>query len=80
MTEFYFLTKPQCSLCEQALLLLHSLQLEQPIELQIVDISTDQALLDEYAWHIPVLIRAADDVELRWPFTATEAEEFIINE
>lgn len=68
MTEFYLLTKAQCPLCEQALTQLQQLLLARPIRLHQVDIATDEQLCREYAWLVPVLIRAADDAELRWPF------------
>ena len=34
--------------------------------LELVDISTDETLLESYGEFIPVLL--FDDVELRWPF------------
>lgn len=68
MTDFYLLTKPDCALCMEALKLIHETDLDEPIELHMVDISTQPELLDEYAWLVPVLVRAADDAELRWPF------------
>tara|TARA_B100000700_G_scaffold259347_1_gene294111 strand:+ start:2169 stop:2399 length:231 start_codon:yes stop_codon:yes gene_type:complete len=72
----YLLTKPHCPLCKEALLLLNQLDLDEPIELGVVDISTDEALQKEYGWLVPVLIDA-DDNELRWPFDAQKAKEFI---
>lgn len=76
MTKFYLLGKTQCPLCDEALALLQQLQLPQPIILDQVDISSDEALWREYAWLVPVLIRAADDAELRWPF-ADQLMEFL---
>ncbi|CAB0149965.1 hypothetical protein PSI9734_00536 [Pseudidiomarina piscicola] len=66
--EFYLLTKPNCPLCDQALVQLHQLDLDEPIRLHWVDISQQPELLDEYALLVPVLVREADDAELRWPF------------
>ena len=77
MTEFYLLSKPNCPLCDEALLMLNQLPLAEPLRLHWVDISQQPELLEEYAWLIPVLIRAADDAELRWPFNATNLMEFI---
>ena len=77
MLEFHLFTKANCPLCTEALLLLHSLPLEQPIELRVVDIASEPELQAEYGWLVPVLYRALDDEELRWPFTAAEAEEFV---
>lgn len=68
MTEFYLLTKAQCPLCDQALVQLSQLPLDQLVTLHKVDIASDEQLWNEYAWIVPVLVRAADDAELRWPF------------
>ena len=68
MSDFYLLSKPNCGLCQQALLQVHQQPLGQPVTLAMVDISDDPALLEEYANLVPVLIRAKDDAELRWPF------------
>lgn len=68
MSDFYLLTKPNCPLCDKAMAQLHGLALEQPIRLHWVDITQQAELLDEYALLVPVLVRAKDDAELRWPF------------
>ncbi|MGQ4275900.1 glutaredoxin family protein [Pseudidiomarina sp. E22-M8] len=67
-TDFYLLSKPNCSLCIEALTQLHQLPLEEPIRLHWVDISEQPDLYEEYALLVPVLVREADDAELRWPF------------
>lgn len=67
-TDFYLLTKPHCPLCNEALAQLHRLELEEPLRLHWVDISAQPELLEEYALLVPVLVREADDAELRWPF------------
>ena len=68
LTEFYLLTKTHCPLCDQALAQISELPLEQPVTIHQVDIASDEQLSSEYAWLVPVLVRAADDTELRWPF------------
>lgn len=67
MPIFYLLSAPHCQLCTQALL---QIQQEAAIQIQLntVDITADKALFDEYQHLIPVLVRASDDAELRWPF------------
>lgn len=77
MSEFYLLTAARCDLCTEALQLLHSLDLEEPIRLHVVDIDQQPDLQQEYAWLIPVLIHADNDQELRWPFNAQQAQQFI---
>jgi hypothetical protein len=76
LTEFYLLTKAQCPLCDHALAQLQQLPLQRAIRLHQVDIATDEQLCREYAWLVPVLVRAADDAELRWPF-GDELMEFL---
>ncbi|WP_258240340.1 glutaredoxin family protein [Pseudidiomarina homiensis] len=76
MSDFYLLTKPQCPLCDKALAELHGLTLEQPIRLHWVDITQQPELQDEYALLVPVLVRAKDDAELRWPFN-NQLMEFV---
>ncbi|RUO81299.1 thioredoxin family protein [Idiomarina tyrosinivorans] len=76
MQDFYLLTKQQCPLCTEALKLINQQPLEEPIRLHVVDIAEQPELQEEYAWLVPVLVRASDDSELRWPF-AEQLGEFL---
>ena len=60
------LSTDHCSLCEQALDLLLSMQEIAGVELMVVDIATDEELMARYADSIPVL-RAVDE-EIAAPF------------
>ncbi len=55
-----------CSLCDDALDLILDSKVLAGWSLELVDISTDETLLESYGEFIPVLL--FDDVELRWPF------------
>lgn len=77
MPEFYLLTRHPCSLCQQALVMIHQCELEEPISLHLVDIDEQQELFNEYAWLVPVLIRQTDDAELKWPFNQQTLLEFL---
>lgn len=77
MPEFYLLTKDHCPLCIQAIQVIHAQSLEDPIRLHLVDIAENPELLDEYGLLVPVLIRARDDAEMKWPFDATKLKEFL---
>jgi hypothetical protein len=70
-----------CHLCEQAEALLMALPLAEPLPIEAVDISDDDALLARYGLRIPVLQRVQGAVvqELDWPFTAEQALAFIYN-
>lgn len=50
-----FYTKPGCHLCEQAEELLESLAAECPLDLEVIDITTDIDIFDRYRYEIPVI-------------------------
>lgn len=77
MSEFYLLTTERCELCTQALQILHELPLDEPIRLHVVALEQQPELLDEYRWLVPVLVNGTTDQELRWPFDAQQAQNFI---
>jgi len=64
-----------CHLCEQAQLVIESMQLEK--QLTIIDIAVDDHLLSRYGTHIPVLVREDSTVELNWPFGEKEITQFL---
>jgi hypothetical protein len=68
-----------CHLCEQAEALLMALPLSEPVQIEAVDISEDEALLVRYGLRIPVLQRERDGVlqELDWPFSSEQVLAFI---
>ena len=82
MAERHFLlyATSACHLCEQAEALLQTLELSEPVILDIVDISEDGALVQRYGTRIPVLARVAEGkitAELGWPFDAAQAQAFL---
>ncbi|RUO22395.1 thioredoxin family protein [Aliidiomarina iranensis] len=77
MPEFYLLMKEHCPLCTQAIQLIYAQKLDEPIQLNVVDIASDPALVQEYATLVPVLVRAADDAEMKWPFAEIKLQEFL---
>jgi len=76
MREFFLLTRDDCPLCTEAFALINEIS-AQAIRLHLVDIEQQPDLLEEYGWLIPVLIRAQDDQELKWPFTPSQVQEFL---
>ncbi|WP_445002783.1 glutaredoxin family protein [Exiguobacterium alkaliphilum] len=48
--------RDNCSLCEEALVMLEWLREDYPFELEQIDITTDEALEAKYLFEIPVVI------------------------
>jgi len=48
-------SKPDCHLCDDALLELEHIARRTPFDIEVVDITTDAALLKKYGERIPVL-------------------------
>lgn len=69
-----------CHLCEQAeamfnYMLEHEKEIDKQFTLQLVEISTQQALIEEYGIRIPVL--KCGKSELDWPFEYEELIDWI---
>ena len=83
-----FYTTLGCHLCEDALLLLHEANLAHPFELNSVEISEDDQLLERYGIRIPVVAKRVDAKrvdgikrnsaeELSWPFDKHQLSQFL---
>ena len=66
-----------CHLCEQAATLLSSAQSAANIAWTEIDIAEDEALLQRYGILIPVIQREDNGLELRWPFTAADLQDWL---
>ena len=55
-----------CSFCDDALDLILDSKILAGFSLELVDISTNDALIESYGDSIPVVL--CGDIELRWPF------------
>ena len=55
-----------CSFCDDALDLILDSKILAGCSLELVDISTNDALIESYGDSIPVVL--CGDIELRWPF------------
>ena len=64
-----------CHLCELAISMLSDMQVD--ISLEIIEITTNDALLNQYALKIPVLQREDSNTELNWPFNAADIHHFL---
>ncbi|WP_281647213.1 nicotinate-nucleotide--dimethylbenzimidazole phosphoribosyltransferase [Parendozoicomonas sp. Alg238-R29] len=76
MDKVLFLTTSGCHLCEQAWGVMERLPLLSPVEIEIVDIADDDALIEEYGEQIPVILSEADQKELVWPFSLADLRLF----
>lgn len=65
-----------CHLCEQAKVIVWPLLSQYQFQLQEVDISVDDDLIEDYGIRIPVLGVANYSKELNWPFSAQQVDEF----
>lgn len=68
MTKLIFYTTVGCHLCEHAAVLLDQLRQLKQFEVEEVDISTGEKLVELYGIRIPVVKNAATEKELGWPF------------
>ncbi|MDB6060408.1 MAG: hypothetical protein JWM78_511 [Verrucomicrobiaceae bacterium] len=76
MKQFILYGTVGCHLCEDAEALLAPLLNEQ-CEIECIDISDDDQLLDRYGELIPVLRRVGDGAELNWPFASEKTRDFL---
>ncbi len=71
-SELVLFKTDHCALCEEALELLFSMPDLAGHSVRVVDIASDDALIERYAERLPVLLVSDDSGqrELGWPFDA----------
>jgi hypothetical protein len=62
VTRVRLMEKPDCGLCDEALVSLRRLTRRTPLDIERVDVTRDPALLDRYVVRVPVLV--VGDAEL----------------
>ncbi len=67
------LSKPDCHLCEVAKSVMMQVQRSCPFELEVVDITRDEALFEEFKEQIPVIFVNGSKA-FKYRVTATEFE------
>ncbi len=77
MKQFILYGTLGCHLCDEAEAVLAPLLNDNPCDIECIDISDDDRLLERYGELIPVLRRLHDDAELCWPFDAAVAQGFL---
>lgn len=68
---------PACHLCETALLLMEPYLDALDLDIEEVDISLSDELVEKYGIRIPVIRFADSDAELGWPFTEDQFLDFV---
>lgn len=76
MRKILFYTTAGCHLCELAEQLLQALNPEL-IQIEAVDISDSDQLIERYGVRIPVLADSLSDNELGWPFDQEQLLDYL---
>jgi hypothetical protein len=73
--SIHLYTTSACHLCELAIDLLSSMNLQIPII--PIEIADDDRLVEKYGASIPVMCRSDNQSELKWPFNAIDIRIFL---
>ncbi|MCH8532687.1 MAG: glutaredoxin family protein [Saccharospirillum sp.] len=70
-----------CHLCELAEYVLQEVRAAQPeLSWSLVDIASDDTLIERYGWRIPVIhLKGMPSPDLGWPFNAAAVTAFLGN-
>ena len=72
MKEIKLFSSPGCHLCELGEEILFRVQNTCKFQIEIVDISTSEELVEKYGIMIPVLLNTESGKHLYWPFNAED--------
>jgi len=75
MPDLLLYSRPDCHLCEEAAKLLK--RVAPLLQVDVMDIEDDLALIERYGDRVPVLHRIHDGSELGWPFDEHVLLEFL---
>ncbi len=77
MADFYLYSTSACHLCETAKEILAPLLIQHGLQMDVIDISTDDQLIDKYGIRIPVLHCPGVENDLGWPFSLDDVQSWI---
>lgn len=77
MWKLDLMTTEGCHLCDEAVAILQANLMPGEVEVDLVDIVYDEALLARYAEKIPVLVKRDTQEELAWPFDGQALRHFL---
>jgi hypothetical protein len=71
-----------CHLCDDALALLHKFDIQHGkiLEIQEIEISESDSLVETYGVRIPVIQKQSSEKELGWPFTLDDLIAYLEND
>ncbi|WP_214884888.1 MULTISPECIES: glutaredoxin family protein [unclassified Exiguobacterium] len=68
--------RENCSLCDEAVVMLEWLQEDYPIEIEQIDITGDEVLEEKYLFEIPVLIYEGETI-CQGRYDDNKVEDFV---
>ncbi len=68
--------RENCSLCDEAVVMLEWLQEDYPIEIEQIDITGDEVLEEKYLFEIPVLIHEGEVIS-QGRYDDNKVEDFV---
>ena len=77
MWKLDLMTTEGCHLCDEAVAILQANLTAGEVEVDLVDIVFDEALMARYAEKIPVLVNRDTEKELAWPFDGQALRHFL---
>jgi glutaredoxin len=75
LLTLHFYTTSACHLCDTASTMLS--EIKNSIQVTVIDIADNDALMSQYGTRIPVLKRDDTQLELGWPFNLNDLQKFI---
>lgn len=75
--KLYLYTTAGCHLCDMALAIVHPVTQQLDIELELVEISDEEALVERYGIRIPVIRLEDREEDLGWPFDEPQARNYL---
>lgn len=75
--KIHLLTTAGCHLCEKAERLIRPIAPRFDVNLELVDIALDDAMVEKYGMAIPVLFHPETNLELGWPFDEQELIDWL---
>lgn len=75
--KLYLYTTDGCHLCEMALAIVQPLIPEMALTLELVEISEQASLVEQYGIRIPVLLKEGAESDLGWPFDQAQVVQYL---